>query len=127
MQVEGKAINTDVGMDSRFFSTLGPFEMLNGDDSQTHFYTSISSYKVFETILTLLNPLMSMNNDTCKLSHGDELLLICIKLQLAMPHEDLSYRFRIAVSSVSKIFHHWIYVMSRELHHLISWPDQTKI
>ena len=127
VQVEKKAINTDVGTGSRFFSTSSPFEMLKGDDSQTHFYTSLSSYKLFETILTLLNPLISMNNDTCKLSHGDELLLVCIKLRLAMPHEDLSYRFRIAVSSVSKIFHRWIDVMPRELHRLICWPDRTKI
>ena len=77
--------------------------------------------------MTLLNPLMAMNNDTCKLSHGDELLLVCIKLRLSMPHEDLSYRFRIAVSSVSKIFHCWIDDMSRELHRLICWPDRTKI
>ena len=58
VQVEEKAINTDVGMDSRFFSTSSPFEMLKGDDSQTHLYTSLSSYKVFETILTPLNPFM---------------------------------------------------------------------
>ena len=119
---EEKAINSDAGMDSRFFSTSSPFEILKGDDSQTHFYISLSSYKMFETILSLLNPLMSMNNDTCKLSHGDELLLVCIKLRLAMPHEDLSYRFRIAVSSGSKILHRWIDVMS-ELHRLIYWPD----
>ena len=127
VQVEEKAINTDAGMDSRFLSTSSPFEMLKGDDSQTHFYTSLRSYKMLETILTLLNPLMAMKNDTCKLSHGDELLLVCMKLRLAMPHEDLSYRFRIAVSSVSKIFHRWIDVMSRELHRLICWPDRTNI
>ena len=74
--------------------------MLKGDDSQTHFYTSF-------------------------MSHRNELLLVCIKLRLAMPHEDLSYRFRIAASSVSKIFHRWIDVMPRELHRLICWPDRT--
>ena len=31
VQVEEKAINTNVGMDSRFFSTSSPFEMLQGD------------------------------------------------------------------------------------------------
>ena len=53
-------INTDAGMDTRFFSSSSPFEMLKGDDSQTRFCTSLSSYKVLETILTLLNPLMAM-------------------------------------------------------------------
>ena len=39
------------------------------------------------------------------------------------PHKDLSYRFGIHVSRVTKIFHHWIDVMSRELQQLLSWPD----
>ena len=40
---------------------------------------------------------------------------------IAMPHEDLPYRFRTtcSVSSVSKAFHRWIDVMSRELRHVI--------
>ena len=106
--------------------TSSPYEMLIGDDDQTYFYTSLSSYKRFESLLSLFKPLMSRQQDNYKLSHGDELLLVCMKLRLAMPCEDLSYRFRISVSSGSKTFHCWIDVMSRELHRLICWPDRNK-
>lgn len=46
-----------------------------------------------------------------------------MKLKLATPLKDLSYRFNISISQVSVIFHLWLDVMSRELKQLIVWPD----
>lgn len=45
-----------------------------------------------------------------------------MKLRLAVPLQDLPYRFRIGITVVSNIFHRWLDVM-RELKQLIVWPD----
>ena len=61
------------------------------------------------------------------LSAGDQLILVMMKLRLATPHKDLVYRFEVHVSWVTKIFHYWIDIMSRELQQLISWPDHELV
>ena len=43
---------------------------------------------------------------------------------MAVPMQDLSYRFHVSVVVVSNIFHRWLDVMSRELKQLIVWPDR---
>ena len=41
----------------------------------------------------------------------DELLVVLMKLRLSLLNEELSYRFGISVSAVSRIFHMWLEVM----------------
>ena len=50
-----------------------------------------------------------------------------MKLRLTTAHKDLAYRFGVHVSRVTKIFHYWIDIMSRELQQLISWPDHELV
>ena len=50
-------------------------------------------------------------------------LMVLIKLRHAFKHQDLVYRFQVAVTQVSRIFRYWIDIMSRELLCLIHWPD----
>ena len=50
-----------------------------------------------------------------------------MKLRLAVPNQDLGYRFRIHATKVSKVFHLWINTLARELNQLITWPDQDCI
>ena len=47
-----------------------------------------------------------------------------MKFKLAVPFQDLSYRFHVSLTQVSIIFHEWLDVMSRELCQLIVWPDR---
>ena len=107
-------------------SSCSPFKRLEGDNEQTRFYTGLPSYKIFEFLLEKLKPI-SPTYDRHGLSAGDQLLLVMMKLRLATMHKDLAYRFGIHVSRVTKIFHHWIDVMSRELQQLISWPDHELV
>ena len=95
--------------------------MMKGSDEQTLFYTGLPSYKMFESLLNLLLPLLKVSD--C-LSAPDQLLLVLMKLRLAVPFQDLSYRFHISISQVSTIFHLWLDIMSRELKQLIVWPDR---
>ena len=83
--------------------------------------------------IVLLNPLRPLRFSgkwaffRYGLSAGDQLLLVMMKLRYATAHKDLTYRFGIHISRVTKNFHHWIDVMSREMQQLISWPDHGKL
>lgn len=100
-----------------------PSEKLYNDDHQVHFYTGLPTYSVFVALLNLLVGVMSKH-----LSHGlsvsDQFLLVLMKLRLAVPNQDLAYRFGISPSRVSQLFHEWIDVMSQELGQLIKWPHR---
>ena len=50
-----------------------------------------------------------------------------MKLKLNMPFEDLSYRFNVSLSTVSRIFQAWMIVMHVRLRPLIKWPDREDL
>ena len=75
---------------------------------------------MFEALLNILSPVVKPK---FALSAADQFLLVMMKLRLAVPLQNLSYRFRIGITVVSNIFHRWLDVMSRELKQLIVWPD----
>lgn len=102
-----------------FYSS--PAARMKDDDEQTLFLTGIPSYEMFDSLLNMLLPLLKV--PSCLFAH-DQLLLVLMKLRLATPLKDLSYRFNISISQVSVIFHLWLDVMSRELKQLIVWPDR---
>ena len=101
---------------------------LDEDDNKVCFYTGLPTYKVFNGLFRLLEPLM--RNDGAVKSYSllfDEFLMVLMKHRLATPNEDLGYRFDIDPSQVSRIFHKWIHVMSLELKCLIAWPDPDNL
>ncbi len=101
-----------------------PVARMKGDDDQTHFYTGLPSYTVFTSLLSLLSKLISAQSTGCCLSTGDQLLLFFMKLRLALPHQDLAYRFGIHMTKVTRVFHCLLDITSRELNRLIHWPDR---
>ena len=121
--LEDKSVNTDLVL----IHVQSPSDMLRDDDCQTHFYTGLLSYSQFKSLLGLFTPVFPNTSTTDSLSLCDQFLLVLMKTRLAIPHEDLSYRFRITISTVSKVFHRWIDVMARELKRLIVWPDRDLI
>ena len=93
-----------------------------GDDVQTKFHTGLPSYKIFALLLNKLKTVVPLYS-RLGLEANNQFLMLLMKLRLAVPNQDLAYRSGVHVTRVSKIFHHWIDVMSRELKQLISWPD----
>lgn len=81
---------------------------IEDSDVRTKFYTSLPTYMIFTILFDLLSPLMKKS---IKLSLKDELLLCLMKLRLNLTNEDLAYRFGVAKSTVSRIFHKWLDVM----------------
>ena len=104
-----------------------PAAMMEGDDDQTRFYTGLPSYETFALLSKLFSTVVSTGSTGCGLTCSDQLLLVLMKLRLAIPNQDLGYRFKIHVTKVSKVFHVWIDIMSRELNQLIVWPDRGSI
>ena len=73
---------------------------MEGDDEQTHFYTGLSSYAVFLSLLDLLLSVM-LKRITHELSPQDQFLLVLMKLRLAVPGKDLGHRFGVSPTRVS--------------------------
>ncbi len=72
----------------------------------------------------LLKVLLSVIKPKFSLSPPDQFLLVLMKLRMAVPMQDLSYRFHVSVVVISNIFHRWLDVMSQELKQLIVRPDR---
>ena len=50
-----------------------------------------------------------------------------IKLRLAVPHQDLAYRFDVSRTVVSRIIVTWLTVIDVRLSPLISWPSREQL
>lgn len=103
-----------------------PSQRLAGDDGQTRYYTGLPSFKVFEHLVekfTMISPTYTRYG----LSAADQLLMVMMKLRHATSHKNLGFQFGVHVSRVSKVFHHWIDIMSRELGQFISWSDHELV
>jgi len=62
-----------------------------------------------------------------RLAHGDHFLLFLMKLQLGLLYKDLAFRFNISEQAVSRIFRHWVPLISKSVKFLIVWPEQGVI
>lgn len=53
----------------------------------------------------------------------EEYLLLLLRLWLNVPLQDLTDRFKVSVSTASRVFNRWIDVMRVRLDFLIQWPE----
>lgn len=49
--------------------------------------------------------------------------MVLIRLQLNILLQDLAYRFKVSVSTASRVFYRWMDVMRETLDYLIVWPE----
>ena len=112
-------------LDAKIIST-SPSRMLENDDKRMHYFTGLSSYSVFTTLLELLSqatkPYLHFGS-----SPGDQLLMVLTKLRHADPHQHLGYQFGVDITRVSKIFNHSMNIMYVELQPLIRWPERDML
>eukprot|EP00795_Rhopilema_esculentum_P017032 gene17032-8540_t len=93
------------------------------DDGKVRFYTGLPSFDVFKATYEFVSPCVTRNSPST--TKFQEFILVLIKLRLNVPHQDLAYRFDISVTTVSRIFSHWLLVMDVCLSPLISWPEKA--
>ena len=108
---------------------LPPFcEELLTDDSIVSFYTGLPNLKVLKAIFNhVCTTLLSERAAQCKLSKFQEYILVMLKLRINCLLVDLSYRFNVAPSTVSRILHKWIIQMDIRLKSLIIWSERENL
>ncbi len=92
-------------------------------DRKTKFYTGLTSITVFMVVLCFIQSKLPSRTSV---SHFQQLSIILMKLQLAVPNEDLAYRFVICESTVGRIVNDGIDILFRNLSELkIAWKGNS--
>ena len=98
------------------------------DDSIVSFYTGLPNLKILRAIFNhVCLTLPSERAAQYKLSKFQEYMLVMLKLRINCPLVDLSYRFNVSPSTVSRILHKWIIQMDIRLKGLIIWPKRQNL
>ena len=98
--------------------------MIKENDEKTNFYTGLPSWSVFQKIFNFLSPHFAPSRS---LPLEDELIMVLMRLRLGLLLEDLSARFGVTASFVSRCFQKWLEVMYHRLNFLIKWPMREVI
>ena len=91
---------------------------------KTKFFTGFPSYSVFCWALALCKPFLPKSK---KLSPGDIFLLILMKVRLGLLNQDLSFRFHISESYVSKLLNSGLPAVAKTLSFLVRWPEKDEV
>ena len=107
-------------------------EEVKKDEGQLRFYTGLPTYSLFLTIFSLCKPgieaVSGPSVNASKLSLEEQLLLTLMRLRLHLKEADLSYRFHISVSSVSRYINKWVDVMYVRLQPVFMiWPKREDV
>lgn len=99
---------------------------IRNKDQMTKYYTGLHSWCLFEIIFELILPGIEHCSMLYKksLSYEEQFLLVLMRLRLNLGQQDLAYRFKISVGTVSKYIGKWIDVMYVRLsNNFMVWPD----
>ena len=98
------------------------------DDSIVSFYTGLPNLKVLRAIFNhVCITLPGERSAQCKLTKFQEFMVVMLKLRINPPLVDLSYRFNVSPSTVSRILLKWIMQMDIRLKGLIIWPERENL
>ena len=100
------------------------FTYTNLKSSEIRAYTGLPSMGTFLWVLSLVSEFYKLIG---RLSAGDQLLLVLMKLRLCLSNSDLGYRFNIYPTQISIIFSQCIPVLAQSVRFLIKWPSNEKI
>lgn len=100
------------------------FTVENLNNSQIKAYTGLPSKDVFLWVLGLVAVFLKKIG---KLSAGDQLLLVLMKLRLNLTNTDLGYRFNVCPTQISKVLSQCIPVLAMRLRFLIKWPSKETV
>jgi len=99
------------------------YENLQGHAKMFKFYTGISK-NIFNWLIKY-GPNISAYK---LLKISDQLLLVLIKLRLGLTNRDISYRFQISQSTVTRILRAWLPELAKFMtNFLIYWPEKEAL
>jgi len=93
-------------------------------DFRTKFFTGLPN---FQSFLWLVNLCAFVLPTSKTLPVRDVLLLILMKLNLNLKHQDLAWRFNISSSQVSKLLNKGLPAIAEQLKFMIRWPDKADV
>ncbi|XP_068755908.1 uncharacterized protein [Montipora capricornis] len=93
------------------------------NEEKVKFYTGLPSFDILHNVLEHVSPFVAYKSQN--LTTFQEFIMTLIKLKLDAPHQDLSYRFNVSLSTVSRIFSAWM--VDVRLAQLINWPEREDL
>ena len=105
---------------------LTPFTEASMKDKPDEFiqhYTGLPNFAVLKTIYDFIAP----SQHRGKLAPFQEYLVTLIKLRLNSSIQDISYRFDVSTSTISRILLKWLTIMDVHLSRLILWPERQDL
>ena len=99
------------------------YKNMKGNEKMLKFYTGISN-EIFKWLLHFGPKLIV----TKIFGVADHLLLVLVKLRMGLTNQDISYRFQISSSVVSRILRSWLPKLSTFMvNNLIYWPGKKAL
>ena len=95
-----------------------------GNDGKVKYYTGLPSFTI---LFAVFNYVVGRNAlDNCKeaLPYFQQFVMALIKLRLNLGDQDLSYRFGVSQSTVSRYITKWLNGMYNRMKPLIKWPSR---
>lgn len=93
-------------------------------DYRTKFFSGLPCFAVFLWLVSLCQATLRTSKI---LTPKDTLLLIMMKINLNLKHQDLAWRFQISTAKVSQIINHGLPAVASAVKFLIRWPDKTEV
>ena len=95
------------------------------NEEKVKFYTGLPSFDILHNVFEHVSPFVAYKSQN--LTTFQEFIMTLIKLKLDAPHQDLSYRFNVSLSTVSRIFSAWMVALDVRLAPLINWPEREDL
>uniref|UniRef100_A0A8C6NIL0 DDE Tnp4 domain-containing protein n=1 Tax=Nothobranchius furzeri TaxID=105023 RepID=A0A8C6NIL0_NOTFU len=93
------------------------------NEDKTKFYKGLPNFLVLLQIFELCEPYITYGPMSV-LSKFEQFMLVLIRLRLNLPLKDLAFRFKISLSSASRIWHKLIDILYERLEFQIEWPER---
>ena len=94
-------------------------------DDKVRFYTGLPCMEVLMVVFEHVSS--HVRRQTQSLNRFQEFIIVLMKLRLNVPLQDLANRFVVSVSTISRIFSHWVVAMDTRLFRFVYWPDRDQL
>ena len=101
-------------------------EYFRGNDEKVKFYTGLPSFVCLMIVFEFVSSDISVTGRSV-LTKFQQVVMTLMRLRLNLSVQDLSYRFSVSTSTVSRIFCNVIDVMYVRLRKLVRWIDKEEI